>query len=129
MGYESTSLPTMPSFSDPAQKTVVRQITHGLHLDKVDSFAEWWKERREGVRGCPGMKHVELAICGQGRLNVAYEFIDLESFQAFMASDFYKEFKESFVKGDFFNADVTPAEFVGFKQPNFCLSVLVHCSG
>merc|ERR1712216_226240 len=106
------------SFSDPAGKTVVRQVSYGLHLDKYDSMVQWWNARSAAIRAHPGLKHVEISVCGQGRLNAAYEFTDLESFEKFMGSDDYKKVKDELLKTDFFNPEVTPSEFVGFKQPN-----------
>mmetsp|Transcript_89755 Transcript_89755/g.279282 ORF Transcript_89755/g.279282 Transcript_89755/m.279282 type:complete len:83 (+) Transcript_89755:1-249(+) len=81
-------------------------------------MAAWWAGRSAKVRATPGLKHVELAVCGQGRLNAAYEFTDLDSFKAFMASELYQDLKNELLKADFYNPEVTPSEFVGFKQPN-----------
>merc|ERR1719203_890934 len=94
------------SFKDDAQKTVVRQVSYGLHLDKYDSMAKFWNERSAKIRSSPGLKHIEVAVCGKGRVNFAYEFTDLASFKQYMESDFYQELKNDVLKADFHNADV-----------------------
>ena len=68
------------------------------------------------MRGFPGVKRVEMAVCGSGRLGAYYEFTGLDAFKAYMDSPMYAEFKEDILKQDFMDMSKEPAEFVGFLQ-------------
>merc|ERR1719217_1375349 len=91
----------MASFKDDAKKTVVRNAVYGMHLDKYDEMAAFVNKKAPEIRAQPGMKSVEVAVCGGGRLQVAYEFTDLDSFKAYMGSKFYEDLKADLMKEEF----------------------------
>merc|ERR1712072_1137768 len=70
------------------------------------------------MRNQPGVRNVDIAISGQGRLQAAYEFSDLDSFKAYMASDYYEVMKADFTTQPFFDGSKEVSEFVGIKQCN-----------
>merc|ERR1712130_979422 len=98
-------------------KNVVRHVSYGMKLDKYDDFTKWCKKNVPEIRGQPGVTNVDLAVCGTGRVGVHYEFADLDSFKAYMDSDYYAKMRDDFVKQSFYDGSKDPQTFVGFKQP------------
>ncbi|CAK0896399.1 unnamed protein product, partial [Prorocentrum cordatum] len=109
------------AFLEDAKKTITRFASYGCDLEKYDSMAAWVKNHGVKVRGFPGVKHVEIAVCGTGRMGVFTEYNDLASFKEYMDSDLYKKLAEDLKNQDWYDASKEPQSFVGFKQPNLCV--------
>ena len=79
---------------------------------------EYLKSCASKIRGQPGVKSIQLSVCGTGRVGAHYEFTTLDDFKAYMGSPFYNEFVEEFKSQPWFDASKEPTEFVSVFQPN-----------
>mmetsp|Transcript_137794 Transcript_137794/g.274774 ORF Transcript_137794/g.274774 Transcript_137794/m.274774 type:complete len:109 (-) Transcript_137794:240-566(-) len=105
------------SFAEPTSKTVVRHVAYGIHLDKWDACEAFLRPHASKMRSFDGCKNVEFQVCGgTGRLGVIYHYKDLDSFKAYMDSDYYKALKEELLAADFYDSSKAPAEFIGYVQ-------------
>eukprot|EP00940_MAST-03C_sp_MAST-3C-sp2_P000535 g535.t1 len=98
--------------------SICRHVTYGIDLEKFDDVETYCATLAQKIRAQPGVKKLDISICGTGRVGATYEFTNLASFKAFMGSEFYKDVVDHFKEQSFYDAEKEPTEFVGVYQPN-----------
>ena len=92
-------------------------IVYGFKLDQFESSGPWVKEWSTKIRAFPGVKNLNMSVCGQGRMAVTYDFTNIDAFKAYMGSDLYKEVVASMEDQPFLDKEKGCLyEYVGMVQ-------------
>ena len=92
--------------------------THGIHLDQFEDVEAFYKSLVPKIRSQPGVKRVEVSVCGTGRVGTYYEFTSLDAFKEYSGSKFREGIMSEFGSQPWYDDSKEPTEIVAVHQIN-----------